>query len=67
LKKLNILIEITIHKILVLGFDKIPWWGKVIMSLAIAIIVYLSVWLVMVPFMKKKIESYKNYLYRFKR
>jgi len=40
-----------------LGFDKIPWWGKLIMSVGISILVYLSVWLIICPFMKKKVEK----------
>ena len=41
----------------VLGFDKIPDWGKLIMILAISLIVYLSIWLILCPYMKKKVES----------
>ena len=40
-----------------LGFDKIPWWGKLIIIIGLSVIVYLSIWLIMVPFMKKKVES----------
>lgn len=40
-----------------LGFDRIPWWGKLIMSVGISGLVYLSVWLMVCPFMKKKIEK----------
>lgn len=39
-----------------LGFDKIPWWGKMIMTVSISVIVYLSIWLILVPVMKKKIQ-----------
>jgi len=40
-----------------LGFDKIPWWGKVIMVVGISVLVYLGIWLILVPFMKKKVEK----------
>jgi len=40
-----------------LGIDKIPWWGKLILIFGISVIVYLSIWLVLVPFMKKKVEK----------
>ena len=40
-----------------LGFDFIPAWGKILIVVVISGLVYLGVWLIVVPYMKKKIES----------
>lgn len=40
----------------VLGFDKLPWWGALLISLGCAILVGLIVWFAVCPFLKKKIE-----------
>lgn len=40
-----------------LGFNKIPGWGKLIMIICICLIVYLSVWLILCPHMEKKIKK----------
>jgi len=40
-----------------LGIDKIPWWGKLILTFGISVLVYLGIWLILVPFMKRKVEK----------
>jgi len=37
--------------------DKIPLWGKILIVVIISIGCYVTVWLLVVPLMKKKIES----------
>ncbi|KAK0147301.1 Sodium-dependent phosphate transporter 1-A [Merluccius polli] len=39
-----------------LGFDKVPWWGTLGISLACALATALLVWFVVCPHLKKKIE-----------
>ncbi|XP_053501265.1 sodium-dependent phosphate transporter 1-B [Ictalurus furcatus] len=39
-----------------LGFDKLPWWGALLISLGCAILIGLIVWFAVCPFLKKKIE-----------
>ncbi|KAM9735727.1 sodium-dependent phosphate transporter 1-B [Menidia menidia] len=39
-----------------LGFDKIPWWGILLISLAFAVVTAIVVWFIVCPFLKKKIE-----------
>uniref|UniRef100_A0A6Q2Y2Q1 Phosphate transporter n=1 Tax=Esox lucius TaxID=8010 RepID=A0A6Q2Y2Q1_ESOLU len=40
-----------------LGFDKVPWWGTLIISLGCGVLTALLVWFVICPRLKKKIES----------
>lgn len=40
----------------VLGFDKIPWWGTLLISLGFALLTAIVVWFVVCPHLKKKIE-----------
>ncbi|KAM3874545.1 sodium-dependent phosphate transporter 1-B isoform 2-T2 [Diretmus argenteus] len=40
----------------VLGFDKIPWWGTVLISLCFSLVTALVVWFIVCPHLKKKIE-----------
>uniref|UniRef100_A0A1A8CXI1 Phosphate transporter n=2 Tax=Nothobranchius kadleci TaxID=1051664 RepID=A0A1A8CXI1_NOTKA len=40
----------------VLGFDKIPWWGILLISLACGLLTAIVVWLIVCPRLKKKIE-----------
>ncbi|CAL8277762.1 unnamed protein product [Merluccius merluccius] len=39
-----------------LGFDKVPWWGVVLISLGFSVLTALAVWFVVCPHLKKKIE-----------
>ncbi|XP_076019678.1 sodium-dependent phosphate transporter 1-B-like [Genypterus blacodes] len=39
-----------------LGFDKIPWWGILLISLAFSLLTALVVWFIVCPRLKKKIE-----------
>ncbi|XP_077592850.1 sodium-dependent phosphate transporter 1-B-like [Stigmatopora nigra] len=39
-----------------LGFDKIPWWGVLLISLGCALLTALVVWFIVCPRLKKKIE-----------
>ncbi|XP_024154868.1 sodium-dependent phosphate transporter 1-B isoform X2 [Oryzias melastigma] len=39
-----------------LGLDKIPWWGVLLISLACALLTGVVVWFVVCPHLKKKIE-----------
>jgi len=39
-----------------LGFDKIPWWGTLLISLGFAVLTAVFVWFVICPILKKKIE-----------
>ncbi|XP_055730560.1 sodium-dependent phosphate transporter 1-B-like [Salvelinus fontinalis] len=39
-----------------LGFDKIPWWGTLLISLACGVLTALLVWFIVCPRLKKKIE-----------
>ncbi|KAM8828690.1 sodium-dependent phosphate transporter 1-B isoform 1-T2 [Spinachia spinachia] len=40
-----------------LGFDKIPWWGTLLISLGFAVLTALVVWFIVCPRLKKKIEQ----------
>ncbi|XP_012731854.2 sodium-dependent phosphate transporter 1-B [Fundulus heteroclitus] len=40
----------------VLGLDKIPWWGILLISLACALLTAIGVWFIVCPRLKKKIE-----------
>lgn len=39
-----------------LGFDKIPWWGILLISLGFSVLTALVVWFIVCPHLKKKIE-----------
>ncbi|XP_041915628.1 sodium-dependent phosphate transporter 1-B [Alosa sapidissima] len=39
-----------------LGFDKIPWWGTLLISIGFAILTALFVWFVVCPRLRKKID-----------
>ncbi|XP_041825137.1 sodium-dependent phosphate transporter 1-B [Melanotaenia boesemani] len=39
-----------------LGFDKIPWWGILLISLGCALLTAVIVWFIVCPQLKKKIE-----------
>ncbi|XP_055792556.1 sodium-dependent phosphate transporter 1-B-like [Salvelinus fontinalis] len=39
-----------------LGFDKVPWWGTLLISLAGGVLTALLVWFIVCPRLKKKIE-----------
>ncbi|XP_051540095.1 sodium-dependent phosphate transporter 1-B isoform X1 [Myxocyprinus asiaticus] len=39
-----------------LGFDKLPWWGVLLISIGCALIIGLIVWFAVCPRLKKKIE-----------
>lgn len=39
-----------------LGFDKVPWWGILLLSLGCAVLTALIVWFIVCPHLKKKIE-----------
>ncbi|CAN9504920.1 unnamed protein product [Ophioblennius macclurei] len=39
-----------------LGFDKVPWWGILLISLGCSLLTALVVWFVVCPRLKKKIE-----------
>ncbi|XP_072227368.1 sodium-dependent phosphate transporter 1-B [Leuresthes tenuis] len=39
-----------------LGFDNIPWWGILLISLACALLTAVLVWFIVCPLLKKKIE-----------
>uniref|UniRef100_A0A8C5E6T0 Phosphate transporter n=1 Tax=Gouania willdenowi TaxID=441366 RepID=A0A8C5E6T0_GOUWI len=40
-----------------LGFDRVPWWGTICISLGCALITAVLVWFVVCPRLKKKIEE----------
>ncbi len=40
-----------------LGLDKVPFWGKLIMLAGVSIVVYFLIWLVVAPFLRKQIEN----------
>lgn len=42
--------------IAVLGFNNLPWWGSLLISIGFAVITALVVWFVVCPRLKKKIE-----------
>ncbi|KAM7392975.1 hypothetical protein PAMA_007883 [Pampus argenteus] len=39
-----------------LGFDKVPWWGILLISLAFSVLTAIGVWFIVCPRLKKKIE-----------
>uniref|UniRef100_A0A665UZG0 Phosphate transporter n=1 Tax=Echeneis naucrates TaxID=173247 RepID=A0A665UZG0_ECHNA len=39
-----------------LGFDKIPWWGIILISLGFSVVTAIVVWFIVCPRLKKKIE-----------
>lgn len=40
----------------VLGFDRVPWWGTLCITIGCALITALIVWFVVCPRLKKKIQ-----------
>lgn len=40
----------------VLGFDKVPWWGTLLISMGCSLLTALVVWFIVCPRLKKKIE-----------
>ncbi|CAL1569516.1 unnamed protein product [Knipowitschia caucasica] len=40
----------------VLGFDKFPWWGLLLISVGCSLLTAVIVWFIVCPFLKKKIE-----------
>lgn len=48
----------------VLGFDKIPWWGILLISFGCSVLTALVVWFIVCPRLKKKIER-KSLIYVF--
>lgn len=40
----------------VLGFDKVPWWGTLLISIGCSLLTALIVWFIVCPRLKKKIE-----------
>nr|XP_057912814.1 sodium-dependent phosphate transporter 1-B [Doryrhamphus excisus] len=40
----------------ILGFDKLPWWGVLLISLGCALLTAIVVWFIVCPRLKKKIE-----------
>lgn len=40
----------------VLGFDHIPWWGILLISLGFSLLTAIVVWFIVCPHLKKKIE-----------
>uniref|UniRef100_A0A8C5H2B0 Phosphate transporter n=1 Tax=Gouania willdenowi TaxID=441366 RepID=A0A8C5H2B0_GOUWI len=45
-----------------LGFDKIPWWGTLLISLGCAVLTAIIVWFIVCPRLQKKIER-KSHLF----
>lgn len=41
----------------VLGFDKVPWWGTLLISIGFSLLTAVVVWFIVCPHLKKKIES----------
>lgn len=46
----------------VLGFDKVPWWGTLLISIGFSLLTAVVVWFIVCPHLKKKIESKLYYL-----
>uniref|UniRef100_A0A8C3ACH0 Phosphate transporter n=1 Tax=Cyclopterus lumpus TaxID=8103 RepID=A0A8C3ACH0_CYCLU len=44
-----------------LGFDNIPWWGTLLISLGFSVLTALVVWFIVCPRLKKKIERKWQY------
>lgn len=40
----------------VLGFDKVPWWGTLLISIGFSLVTALIVWFIVCPRLKNKIE-----------
>ncbi|XP_074547176.1 sodium-dependent phosphate transporter 1-B [Halichoeres trimaculatus] len=40
-----------------LGFDKIPWWGTLLISMGLSLLTAIVVWFIVCPRLKKKIEG----------
>ncbi|KAM6986883.1 sodium-dependent phosphate transporter 1-B [Aplochiton taeniatus] len=40
-----------------LGLDKVPWWGTLLISLGFAVLTAIGVWFFVCPLLKKKIEK----------
>ena len=38
-----------------LGLDLVPWWGKLIIIGVVSVVVYMTVWLIVAPFLREKI------------
>lgn len=47
----------------VLGFDRVPWWGTLCISLGCAFVTALVVWFVVCPRLEKKIK--REYIHTF--
>lgn len=45
----------------VLGFDMIPWWGILLISLACGLLTSIVVWFIVCPRLKKKIERKSHF------
>lgn len=45
----------------VLGFDKLPWWGVLLISIGCAILTGIIVWFAVCPCLKKKIERESSF------
>uniref|UniRef100_A0A8C7UZ12 Phosphate transporter n=1 Tax=Oncorhynchus mykiss TaxID=8022 RepID=A0A8C7UZ12_ONCMY len=48
-----------------LGFDKVPWWGTLLISLTCGVLTALLVWFIVCPRLKKKIERKFQYCFSF--
>lgn len=46
----------------VIGYDKIPWWGTLLVSLACSVLTALVVWFIVCPRLKKKIERKSHFM-----
>lgn len=49
----------------VLGFDKIPWWGTLLISLGFSLLTATVVWFIVCPRLKKKIARKLHYVSHF--
>lgn len=49
----------------VLGFDRVPWWGTLLISLGCALLTAAVVWFIVCPQLKKKIKSKYLIIYPF--
>uniref|UniRef100_A0A673G1I9 Phosphate transporter n=1 Tax=Sinocyclocheilus rhinocerous TaxID=307959 RepID=A0A673G1I9_9TELE len=48
-----------------LGFDRIPWWGTLLISLGCALLTAAVVWFIVCPLLKKKMKSKYLFIYHF--
>uniref|UniRef100_A0A8C7NAN4 Phosphate transporter n=1 Tax=Oncorhynchus kisutch TaxID=8019 RepID=A0A8C7NAN4_ONCKI len=48
-----------------LGFDKVPWWGTLLISLTCGVLTALLVWFIVCPRLKKKIERKSQFGFSF--